>query len=79
MIQEMSVGIHYNILAGEEDIHTYVHNPEVFEVKDGHVEALKGPGLGIEVNEEMVRKIADNTYPWPLQSFVGKDEGLREW
>ncbi|KAG9538744.1 mandelate racemase/muconate lactonizing enzyme family protein, partial [Aureobasidium melanogenum] len=79
MIQEMSVGIHYNTEAGEHDIHSYVLNSEIFKVKDGYLDAFKGPGLGIEVDEEAVRRVAENTQPWLLQGFVGVDGGLREW
>ncbi|KAK5701290.1 hypothetical protein LTR17_022704 [Elasticomyces elasticus] len=78
-IQEMSMGMHYNVLAGEYDINSYITNPEVFDVKDGYVEKLTGPGLGIEINEELVRKVAQTTEPWPLLGFVGKDGAYREW
>jgi galactonate dehydratase len=56
-----------------------VTNPEAFAVKDGFVEALQGPGLGIEINEEVVRRVALDTKPWELKGFVGKDGGYREW
>ncbi|KAG9641067.1 mandelate racemase/muconate lactonizing enzyme family protein, partial [Aureobasidium melanogenum] len=79
MIQEMSVGMHYNTEAGEHDIHSYVLNSEIFKVKDGYLDAFTGPGLGIEVDEEAVRRVAENTQPWLLQGFVGVDGGLREW
>ncbi|KAG9638652.1 mandelate racemase/muconate lactonizing enzyme family protein, partial [Aureobasidium melanogenum] len=79
MIQEMSVGIHYNTEAGEHDIHSYVLDSEIFKVKNGYLDAFKGPGLGIEVDEEAVRRVAENTQPWLLQGFVGVDGGLREW
>lgn len=78
-IQEMSVGMHYNVEAGEYDISSYITNPEAFAVKDGYVEVLEGPGLGIEINEELVRKVAETTKPWELKGFVGKDGGYREW
>jgi len=78
-IQEMSLGIHYNVDAGDADLHTYVRDPSVFDVKDGYVEALEGLGLGIEVDEEAVREAAKTATPWPLQGFVGKDGGIREW
>ncbi|KAK0935046.1 hypothetical protein LTR29_013366 [Friedmanniomyces endolithicus] len=78
-IQEMSLGMHYNVLAGEYDINSYITNLEVFDVKDGFVEKLTGPGLGIEINEELVRKVAETTEPWPLMGFVGKDGAYREW
>jgi len=75
----MSLGIHYNVAAGEYDINSYVHNPEVFAVRDGHVDILNGPGLGIEVNEDLVREVSKNAVAWPLMGFVGKDGGYREW
>ncbi|GAB7345018.1 hypothetical protein MBLNU457_3438t1 [Dothideomycetes sp. NU457] len=78
-IQEMSLGIHYNVAAGSYDIDSYVQNPEVFKVTDGHVDILNGPGLGIEVNEDLVREVAKTAEVWPLGSFYGRDAGLREW
>ncbi|KAI7521529.1 mandelate racemase/muconate lactonizing enzyme family protein [Hortaea werneckii] len=78
-IQEMSLGIHYNVEAGDYDINSYITNPEVFNVKDGFVEKLMGPGLGIEINEDLVRQVAKTAEPWPLAGFVGKDGGYREW
>jgi hypothetical protein len=72
-------GMHYNTEAGEHDLHSYILNPEILKVKDGYLDALTGPGLGIEVDEEAVRRVAANTAPWELQGFVGVDGGLREW
>lgn len=78
-IQEMSQGIHYNVAAGDHDIHTYVTNPEVFAVEDGFVKVPTGPGLGIEINEALVRELSASAKPWPLGGFVGPDSGIREW
>lgn len=74
-----STGMHYNTEAGEHDLHSYILNPEILKVKDGYLDALTGPGLGIEVDEEAVRRVAADTKPWELQGFVGVDGGLREW
>ncbi|KAI9045707.1 D-galactonate dehydratase [Aspergillus affinis] len=52
-IQEMSLGIHYNKETGEYDITSYVEDPGVFDVKDGYVDALTRPVLGIEVDEDV--------------------------
>ncbi|PPQ84119.1 hypothetical protein CVT25_003332 [Psilocybe cyanescens] len=54
-IQEMSWEIHYN-QANVADLHTYPTDPKIFDVKGGHIEMLQGPGLGIEINEQLVRK-----------------------
>ncbi|KAK9366596.1 enolase C-terminal domain-like protein [Lipomyces kononenkoae] len=79
VIQEMSLGIHYNVESGEEDIGTYVCNPQVFDVANGYVNVADGPGLGIEINEEVVRKLSKNTKAWRSGSFVAYDGSLREW
>lgn len=78
-IQEMSLGMHYNTEAGEYDITSYVKDASIFDVKDGYVDALTKPGLGIEVNEEMVRRVAATTEPWECKEFYGPDGGIREW
>lgn len=76
-IQEMSLGIHYN--AGEQDLTSYVRDPSVFDVKDGFVELLAGAGIGVEVDEEMVRGLSLNTAPWVSPIFVGPGGEVREW
>ncbi|KAL9085253.1 MAG: hypothetical protein Q9165_007687 [Trypethelium subeluteriae] len=75
VIQEMSQGIHYNKEAGEFDLHSYITDPSVFDVQDGFVMAPKGPGLGIEINEDFVRKIAKTAVSWPLQGFIATSTG----
>lgn len=76
-IQEMSLGIHYN--AGSREITDYVKNPEVWNVKDGYIEILKGPGLGIEVDEEMVRRESVGAKAWVSPGFIGPGGEIREW
>ena len=79
VIQEMSLGIHYNVEAGQYDIGDYIHNGAVWDVKDGYVEGLKGMGLGVEVDEEEVRKVAVNAVAWLPKGFMGPDGSIREW
>ncbi|KAI9806357.1 MAG: hypothetical protein M1825_006472 [Sarcosagium campestre] len=79
VIQEMSLGIHYNTEAGEYDLTNYLKDRSVFEVNEGYVEALKGVGLGIEIDEDEVRKVAKDAQPWLPKTFHGKDGGIREW
>ncbi|KAL2223088.1 mandelate racemase/muconate lactonizing enzyme family protein [Thermoascus aurantiacus ATCC 26904] len=78
-IQEMSLGIHYNTEAGEYDVTSYIKDPKVFEVKDGYIDAPTAPGLGIEVDEEMVRRVAKDAEPWKPKEFYGVDGSIREW
>jgi galactonate dehydratase len=78
-LQEMSLGMHYNIEAGEIDLSSYLKDQNVFNINDGYVDAPKGPGLGIEIDEELVRKISKETEPWPPKGFHGPDGSVREW
>ncbi|KAI9756095.1 MAG: hypothetical protein M1815_004208 [Lichina confinis] len=79
VIQEMSMGIHYNTEAGDYDLASYLKDPSVFEVEDGYVKAPTGVGLGIDVDEAEVRKVAATAQPWLPKEFYGADGGIREW
>lgn len=81
VIQEMSRGIHYNVEAGGEELETYLQpaSKDVFGVEDGYCKVLEGKGLGIEIDEEVMRRISQDTQPWALQGFTGADGALREW
>lgn len=77
VIQEMSLGIHYN--AGDYDLLTYLQNPEIFKVDNGMVEAIHGPGLGIDINEDLVREASRSCPPWRNPVWRGPDGAVREW
>lgn len=79
VIQEMSLGMHYNIEAGEEDLNTYIVDQSVFDIEEGYVKAPTGVGLGIEINEEVVRRISKDTAAWQCKEFYGPDGSIREW
>jgi galactonate dehydratase len=76
-IQEMSLGIHYN--AGTQDLTSYIKNPEVWDVTDGYIGILEGPGLGIEVDEEWVRREGKDAKAWVSPGFIGPGGEVREW
>ncbi|PSR99105.1 mandelate racemase/muconate lactonizing enzyme domain-containing protein [Coniella lustricola] len=76
-IQEMSLGIHYN--AGSQDLTSYIKNPEIWSVTDGYIDLLKGPGLGIEIDEEQVRALSKDAAAWVSPGFIGPDGEIREW
>lgn len=79
-IQEMSLGIHYNTAGGgQQDLTSYTHNPEVWNVADGYIDLLKGPGIGIEVDEAQVRRLSQGTKPWISPGFTGPGGEIREW
>lgn len=70
---------HYNTEAGDIDLNTYLKDQSVFAIDGGHVAAPTGPGLGIEVDEEMIRRISAETQPWQPKEFFGPDGSIREW
>jgi galactonate dehydratase len=75
-IQEQSLGIHYN---QGSDLLDYLNDPTVFEYKEGYVDMLKQPGLGISVNEEFVRKQAEIGHNWKNPIWRHKDGTIAEW
>lgn len=75
-IQEQSLGIHYN---KGNDILDYLVDPSVFEYKDGFVENLKKPGLGIEINEEFVRDQQKVGHEWKNPVWRHADGTVAEW
>jgi galactonate dehydratase len=80
VICEMSWKMHYN-LTGDFDLFTYLKNPEVFKVEGGSVAALTGPGLGIEIDEDAVRRGAEASkdFAWRNPVWRGPDGSIREW
>lgn len=77
VIQEMSLGIHYN--TQEHDLLTYLQETTPFNIKDGMVEALTGPGLGISIDEERVRRAAQTPHKWRNPVWREPDGGVAEW
>ncbi|RLV52853.1 D-galactonate dehydratase, partial [Aeromicrobium phragmitis] len=53
LLQEQSIGIHYN--AGSAELLDYVIGREPLAFPAGHIERWDAPGLGIEVDEDAVR------------------------
>lgn len=76
VIQEQSLGIHYN---ATNDLLDYVVDPQVFKYVDGQVAIPTGPGLGIEVNEEYVRERAAESHRWRNPVWTNSDGSFAEW
>lgn len=76
-IQEMPLGIHYNV--GGSDLTSYHTNPEVWQVTDGYIQLMTGPGLGIDIDEAAVRAASVQTKAWRSPHFVGPGGEIREW
>lgn len=75
-IQEQSLGIHYN---KGSDLLDYLENPDVFQYKDGYVEKLTEPGLGIKINEEKVKEMAKQGHRWRNPVWRTEDGVVTEW
>lgn len=75
LIQEQSLGIHYNT---DSDLLDYLVDRTVFTVTDGYVARPTRPGLGIEVDEAQVRRVARD-HGWRAPVWRHLDGGLAEW
>ncbi|CAB1252474.1 galactonate dehydratase [Clostridium sp. MT-14] len=75
-IQEQSLGIHYNVKA---DLLDYLKDKEVFDYNDGYVKIPNGPGLGIEINENYVDKMAKIGHNWRNPIWRHNDGSISEW
>ena len=75
-IQEQSLGIHYN---EGSDLLDYLKDPAVFAYEKGYVAILKGPGLGIEIDEEKVREAAKVGHNWRNPVWRNEDGTVAEW
>lgn len=76
IIQEQSLGIHYN---KGSDLLDYVKDHSVFKYENGYVNIPEGPGLGIEVNEEYVMEMAKVGHDWKNPIWRHKDGRVAEW
>ena len=75
-IQEQSLGIHYN---QGGDLADYVTADGGFTLKDGFLDIPTLPGLGIEVNEEVVRERAAVGHAWRAPRWRHADGSVAEW
>ena len=77
VIQEQSSGIHYN---GDSDAVDYLVDKSVLAVENGYLRIPTGPGLGVEIDEEVVRRrAAGMTSPWRNPIWEHEDGSLAEW
>nr|WP_238345333.1 galactonate dehydratase [Actinopolymorpha cephalotaxi] len=76
LIQEQSLGIHYN---EGSDLLDYLVDTSVFGFADGYVTRPTKPGLGIEVDEKEVARAAEVGHRWRTPTFRRDDGSLAEW
>ena len=75
-IQEQSIGIHYNV---GKSVLDYVKNGEDFKFTDGFVGLPVLPGLGVEVNRELVLEENKNPHNWKNPVWHHPDGSVAEW
>jgi galactonate dehydratase len=76
VIQESSLGIHYN---EGYDLMDYITNKDDFKMKDGFISNLSRPGLGVEINEVFVSEMSKVGHNWRNPLWRAEDGSLLEW
>ena len=76
VIQETSLGIHYNRGA---DLPAYVQDPDWLTLEDGYLRFPSGPGLGITLDEARVRAAAGPVTSWHNPIWRLADGTVAEW
>ena len=75
-IQEQSLGIHYN---KGGDLLDYIKDPSIYQYKDGYIEIMQGPGLGVEVNEDALIMASQKAHDWKNPIWRNEDGTVAEW
>lgn len=76
LIQEQSVGIHYNVGA---EVLDYVLDREPLAFPDGAIRRWDAPGLGVEIDEEAVRAADRKGHRWRPPVWRHEDGSFAEW
>lgn len=76
VIQEQSVGIHYNVGRSVLD---YVTNSSDFDFADGFVNLPHLPGLGVSVNRDLVLEENRTPHNWKNPVWRHADGSVAEW
>ena len=76
VIQEQSIGIHYNV--GKEVL-DYALNREDFRFENGFVKMPTKPGIGVEVNKELVLEENREPHQWKNPVWRHADGSVAEW
>ena len=76
-IQEISLGIHYNV--GGHDLLNFCVDKAPLTPIDGFLPVPEGPGLGVEINEAAVREAHKDRHRWRNPIFRTEDGSFAEW
>jgi len=76
VLQEMSLGIHYNVGG---DLYTFVTDPGPLTAVDGWLPVPPGPGLGVDIDEAAVREADKDRHRWRNPIWRLADGSFAEW
>ena len=76
LIQEQSMGIHYNT---DAELLDYLLDKSVFDFTDGYCLAPTAPGLGVDIDEDAVRQSARTGHRWRGPVWRRSDGSFAEW
>jgi galactonate dehydratase len=76
LIQEQSIGIHYNQGA---ELLDYVLDPSFFDFSTGYIERSGAPGLGVSIDEDAVRAADRTGHAWRSPLWRHPDGSFAEW
>ena len=75
-IQEMSLGIHYNV---GHDLLEFCTDHAVLTPIEGYLPIPQGPGLGISIDEQSVREADKDRHRWRNPIWRQQDGSFAEW
>jgi len=76
VIQEQSMGIHYNV---GKSVLDYVNNKDDFKFDNGFINLPNKPGLGVDVNRDLVIEENNNPHSWKNPIWRHADGSVAEW
>ncbi len=76
VLQEQSMGIHYNQGA---ELLDFVTNKDDFRIEGGFINPLRKPGLGVEIDEERVIEASKTAPDWRNPVWRHADGSVAEW
>ena len=76
VLQEQSMGIHYNQGA---ELLDFVRNADDFHIENGYIGPLPKPGLGVEIDEERVIEASKTAPDWRNPVWRHADGSVAEW
>jgi galactonate dehydratase len=75
-IQEQSLGIHYN---QGGDLLDYLADRSIYQYKDGYIDNISKPGLGVTIDEDVVIAADKKNHNWKNPVWRNFDGTIAEW